>query len=568
MSAKWKERKEALEGLLTLIDHPKLEDGKYYELINVLAKKIQDPNVVVLVLAAGCLEKLALGLRDSFGQYRNIVLEPLLERMKEKKTNVVAALRNALDALFESIRKLSDISEDIIVYVTHSNPSIRQETLEFVTRAFNSKKAVKDLPKGDLKKFMECLTKSIDDSIPAVREAGVVCLANAMVLYGEKVVCIYTDRLDKLKLQKVMDCYNTIKDGKTKVTPLVKKVVKTPTPVLSPVLKKAVPKAAPKQVKKSTVSKSIVESGLIVEDYEEEDDEGVAVSFIDKLPKNFFTDIVSTKWKERKETLEELLTVIDHPKLEDGKYHELINILAKKIQDPNVVVLVLALGCLEKLALGLQKSFGMYKNIVLEPLLERMKEKKTNVVIALRKTLDALFTSIKKISDIQEDVLVYIAHSNPSVRQETLDFLTRVFNNPKLVKDGQKSELKKFIDVLVKSLDDSIPAVRDSGAICVGNAMAVYGEKVVCLDKLDKVKSSKVMDAYHSVKLLEVKTAVVPKVKVVQQLNKAVKQEVVEFVEEVVEEDQDQEPVVDDGEPLMFIGKLAKNFYTDIVFFG
>jgi cytoskeleton-associated protein 5 len=222
MSAKWKERKEALEGLLTLIDHPKLEDGKYYELINVLAKKIQDPNVVVLVLAAGCLEKLALGLRDSFGQYRNIVLEPLLERMKEKKTNVVAALRNALDALFESIRKLSDVQEDIIVHLSHSSPSIRQETLEFVTRAFKFKRVVKDLPKGDLKKFMEAILKCMDDSIPAVRESGVVCLANAMVLYGEKVVSVYIDRLEKLKLQKVMDCYNSIK-----ITKLAVKVVKT-----------------------------------------------------------------------------------------------------------------------------------------------------------------------------------------------------------------------------------------------------------------------------------------------------------------------------------------------------
>jgi cytoskeleton-associated protein 5 len=53
------------------------------------------------------------------------------------------------------------------------------------------------------------------------------------------------------------------------------------------------------------------------------------VSFIDKIPKSFYSDVMSTKWKERKECLEQLLGLVNHPKLEDGKYFELINILAK-----------------------------------------------------------------------------------------------------------------------------------------------------------------------------------------------------------------------------------------------
>lgn len=88
------------------------------------------------------------------------------------------------------------------------------------------------------------------------------------------------------------------------------------------------------------------------------------VSFIDKIPKSFYTDILSNKWKERKEALEELLKLVSHPKLEDGKYFELVNILAKKLQDPNIAVLLLAVEVLEKLACGLQTSFSMYKSIV------------------------------------------------------------------------------------------------------------------------------------------------------------------------------------------------------------
>jgi cytoskeleton-associated protein 5 len=37
----------------------------------------------------------------------------------------------------------------------------------------------------------------------------------------------------------------------------------------------------------------------------------------------------STKWKERKESLDSLLSLLEAPKLEDGRYHELISSLGK-----------------------------------------------------------------------------------------------------------------------------------------------------------------------------------------------------------------------------------------------
>jgi hypothetical protein len=58
---------------------------------------------MVLILAANIVEKMAHGIKSSFGQYKNIILPPLLERMKEKKPSVLIALRNAVDALFQCV---------------------------------------------------------------------------------------------------------------------------------------------------------------------------------------------------------------------------------------------------------------------------------------------------------------------------------------------------------------------------------------------------------------------------------------------------------------------------------
>lgn len=88
------------------------------------------------------------------------------------------------------------------------------------------------------------------------------------------------------------------------------------------------------------------------------------VAFIEKVPTSFFDDMNSSNWKVRKEALEILLPLVSHPKLVDGRYFELLNVLAKKVQDPNVLVANLSIQCIEKLAFGLAKNFSQYKSIV------------------------------------------------------------------------------------------------------------------------------------------------------------------------------------------------------------
>ncbi|KAJ3254119.1 Microtubule-associated protein, microtubule dynamics during spindle orientation [Boothiomyces macroporosus] len=225
------------------------------------------------------------------------------------------------------------------------------------------------------------------------------------------------------------------------------------------------------------------------------------VAFIDKIPKSFYADIQSTKWKERKEALELLLGLLSFPKLEDGRYHELVNILSKKLADPNVVVLILASNCLEKMASGLRGSFKEYRNIVVAPTLDRLKEKKTNIIESLRALLDSTFRSINKISDILEDVLAGMNHSNPGVKNESIQWLIRCMTS-KTKTDLAKPELKQLIEKLLKLMDDSSADIRDSAAQCLGVMMKVYGDKAVVpfLDRLDKVKMQKVTDHYEKSK--------------------------------------------------------------------
>ncbi|KAJ3195013.1 Microtubule-associated protein, microtubule dynamics during spindle orientation [Irineochytrium annulatum] len=69
------------------------------------------------------------------------------------------------------------------------------------------------------------------------------------------------------------------------------------------------------------------------------------VNVLDKMPPKFYDELASTKWKERKEILEALLVLVKVPKLEDGRYGELVNALSKSLEDGDAAVRDAAAEC-------------------------------------------------------------------------------------------------------------------------------------------------------------------------------------------------------------------------------
>ena len=105
-SSKWKERKEALDDLSTLLKASlRVKDGpEIGELAKSLANRINsDANVMCVIVAANCLEALADGLMTAFSRHREAVVPPILERLKERKANVTDAIGLALDAVFRTV---------------------------------------------------------------------------------------------------------------------------------------------------------------------------------------------------------------------------------------------------------------------------------------------------------------------------------------------------------------------------------------------------------------------------------------------------------------------------------
>ena len=221
------------------------------------------------------------------------------------------------------------------------------------------------------------------------------------------------------------------------------------------------------------------------------------VNVLKKAPADFTEQLASTKWKDRKETVDALYAALDVPRIKDGDFNEIVRGLAKCMKDANVAVVTEAARCIEILAKGLRRSFGKYRAVVTQPIMERLKEKKASVSDALGAALDAVFDSTS-LGECLEDITTFLGNKNPQVKEGTMKFLIRCL---RLTKEApSKTETPTICESGKKLLSESSPALRDGGAEILGTVMKIIGERAMTpyLDGLDDIRKTKVKEFFET----------------------------------------------------------------------
>lgn len=227
-SAKWKDRKEALDALYSALNVPKIKEGPFDEIVKALAKCMKDANVAVVTVAANCVDLLGKGLRKGFGKYRSIIMAPMLERLKEKKQSVADALGQALDSVFAST-SLSECLEEILEFLKHKNPQVKQETLKFLIRCLRT---TRDVPsKPEVKSIAEAGTKLLTESSEVTRNGGAEILGTLMKIMGERAMNPFLDGIDDIRKAKIKEYFET---AQVKAKDRPKPIVAPPKPAAAP----------------------------------------------------------------------------------------------------------------------------------------------------------------------------------------------------------------------------------------------------------------------------------------------------------------------------------------------
>uniref|UniRef100_H2Z395 TOG domain-containing protein n=1 Tax=Ciona savignyi TaxID=51511 RepID=H2Z395_CIOSA len=201
---KWQDRRMMLEECEKLVSVPKLVPDDYGDLVKALKKVLsKDTNILLVVIAIKCISAMALGLRKKFQPYSHVCIDGMLERFKEKKANVVAALQEATDSVYATTN-LPAIIETCVEYLGHKNPAIRAQTGLFMARALAKTKAAV-LNKATIKILVPPLLKNIEHSTPDVRDAAFLCFGTILKVAGEGKLMPFIADLDKLKMDKITE---------------------------------------------------------------------------------------------------------------------------------------------------------------------------------------------------------------------------------------------------------------------------------------------------------------------------------------------------------------------------
>ena len=214
---------------------------------------------------------------------------------------------------------------------------------------------------------------------------------------------------------------------------------------------------------------------------------------ISKIPSDFYDNMASAKWKERKEALDAFYAEANTEKIKDGHFEEVVQVLAKSMKDANIAVVGVAAASIDVLAKGLRKGFAKYRSKIMPAILERLKDKK--LAEPLGKALDSVFAS-SSLSDCLEDVLEFLKHKNPQVKAETLSFLIRCL---KTTRDApSKPECKSIADAATKLLTESSEATRSGGAEVLGTLMKIMGERAMgpYMEGLDDIRKAKIKEYF------------------------------------------------------------------------
>ncbi|KAF1952502.1 ARM repeat-containing protein [Byssothecium circinans] len=398
-----------------------------------------------------------------------------------------AAKQSALEALmlYVEMDKADPIIEELLPLLSHKQPKVIAATLDALTQIYHAYGCKTVDPKPVLK----ALPKAYGHADKNVRAKAQELTVEFYRWLKDAMKPLFWGDLKPMQQQDLDKLFEKVKDE--------------PSPKQERLLR------SQQAAKEAAIAAPAEEE---VEEEEEEvaidlEPEYEAVDVVGKIPKDYTERLASSKWKDRKEALDEVQKLLSVPRIAEGPFDELLRGFAKSMKDANISVVTTAANCVELLAKGLGKSFAKYRSTIMNPMMERLKEKKQAVTDAICGALDAVFASTK-LSECLEEILEFLKHKNPQVKLESTRFLVRCLKTTR--EAPSSAEVKSIAEAATKLLTESQEVQRLAGAEVFGTLWKIMGDRVMNahLDGLDDIRKAKIKEFHDSA---EVKAKFKPK---------------------------------------------------------
>ncbi|KAI9726277.1 MAG: Microtubule-associated protein, microtubule dynamics during spindle orientation [Chrysothrix sp. TS-e1954] len=488
----WKVRKEAYEAAGKEFDNAQTESDpvvrQFVQDSSLWKGAVADSNVAAHqeALTALC-SFLQIAGTQGCTRTRGATIGPLAE--KGLISTKAVAKQKSMEAilLYVELDKPDPIIDELLPLLSHKLPKIVAATLSAFTAIYHAYGCKTVEPKPVLK----TLPKVYGHADKNVRAEAQNLTVELYRWLRESMKPLFWNELKPVQQTDLDKLFEKVKD---EPSPKPERLLKSQQAKVEAAKAQAVPEDAEEDAE---------------EEGAEADEEPMmmAVDVFPKIPKDLQERLSSSKWKDRKDGLDDLHTAINAPAIEDGPFHEIMAALAKCMKDANIAVVTVAAQCIELLAKGLGKKFSKYRSTVLNPIMERLKERKQSVTDALAAALDAVCQSTS-LSDCLEEALGHLTNKNPQIKLESSRFLVRGL---KTTRDAPSiPETKLIADAASKLLTDSQDTQRNAGAEILGTLWKIMGDRVmnVHFEGLDDIRKAKIKESMESA---EVKAKYKPK---------------------------------------------------------
>ena len=216
------------------------------------------------------------------------------------------------------------------------------------------------------------------------------------------------------------------------------------------------------------------------------------INVIDKLSPNWDTQMQES-WTTKRDALTELKGLISYPSLESGDYSQIASkIVTVMEEEKNMIVIKLAIECVELLSKGLGAGFSSHSRELVEKMLPRMKEKK------LGDSIISTLLSIEECSLSFEELVPFLVSSvnskSPFEKIGSVNCIEVCLS--KKTYNKISSVFETITGAIMNASEDGNKDVREASFKCLGRLLWLSGERNFdkYLSKLDKIKLEKVKE--------------------------------------------------------------------------
>ncbi|KAF8326346.1 armadillo-type protein [Cantharellus anzutake] len=207
-SEAWKERKEALENLIGILEvgtnkrlKPNLGD-----IAAMLKGRLSDLNKAVQLLALDAISKIAIGMNKPFEKYCKVLVLPVAQVTADQKANVRVAGTTTLSAIAQACEGLEAMAHFMGTALESPNPLQRSTLLGWLTEWLKEYPATSTI---DMSNWVSPVLAALEDRSPDVRKSAQALLPSVIIHVGVGKVLEKTNTLKAASRSAIIPLINS-----------------------------------------------------------------------------------------------------------------------------------------------------------------------------------------------------------------------------------------------------------------------------------------------------------------------------------------------------------------------